>query len=85
MEKIIKVPYQGKVVDGVDLTFKTKNEDWNEYEVSDGSVVRLKLVASNIVRIAGEYDNEGNPVYAIKSSNIMAVSSPPKLRKGENN
>ena len=85
MDKIVKVPYQGKTVDGVDLEFKTKSEGWNEYETSDGSVIRIKVIASNIVRIEGESDQEGNPIYAVKSTNVMAVSPPGKLRKRTNN
>ena len=85
MERIVKVPFQGKMVDGVELEFKTKIEGWNEYEISDGSIIRVKLVTTSVVRISDQYDQEGNPIYAVKTSNVMAVSPPGKLRKGTDN
>ena len=47
----------------------------------DGSVIKMKMVVSQIFRIDGTYDNEGNPAYQIKSTNVAAVSSPDTLKK----
>ena len=85
MEKTVKIPFQGKMVDGVELDFKTKIEEWNEYQISDGTILRIKLVTTNIVRLSGEYDQEGNPVYVAKSANVVVVSPPGKLMKGTDN
>jgi hypothetical protein len=82
MERTIKVPFEGKSHDGIDLDFKTMNEDWNEYQVADGTIVRLKTVVTNIVKVPDKYDNAGNPVYIVKSSNVLSISAPEKLKKG---
>jgi hypothetical protein len=51
--------------------------------LDDGSVVKIKLVVTNVVRLEGEYDPNGLPVYLAQSTNVMAVSAPDNLRKKE--
>jgi hypothetical protein len=82
MDKKVKVPYQGKQVDGLELEFKTKKEEWSEYEISDGTGIRMKLVVLNIVRLKDEYDPEGNPIYIAKSTTVISASPPEHLKKG---
>ena len=76
-----KINFQGREVDATEIEFQTRKEDWNEYQLMDGSIVRMKLVVSEILRIEGVYDKEGNPVYHIKSTNVAAVKSPDGLKR----
>jgi len=76
-----KINFQGREVDATEVDFQTRKEDWNEYQLMDGSEIKIKLVVSGIFRIDGMYDDEGNPVYQIKSANIAAVKSPDNLRR----
>ncbi len=57
-------------------------EYWNEYILQDGSVVRLKTVATEIWRVLDEFDQDGNPVYVVKSGNIVNVIGAENLRRG---
>ena len=82
MERSMKVPYEGKTVEGVDLDFKQIKEEWNEYQVADGTTIRMKAVVTNIVRLTNQYDKDNNPVYLVKSSNVLTISPPEKLKKG---
>jgi len=75
-----KINFQGQEVDATEVEFQTRREDWNEYQLMDGSVVKMKLVVSEIFRLEGRYDTEGNPVYHIKSTNVAAVKSPDALK-----
>ena len=81
MDKNIKVPYQGKSYDALDMEFKTIKEEWNEYETSDGSSIRLKVVVTNIARVKGQYDKVGNPIYVVRSSNVVSIVSPENLKQ----
>ncbi len=76
----VRMP-DGREVDSVELGFQASGEHWNEYLVDDGTVVRLKPVAVQIVRVEGEYDQHGNPVYLVQTTNVMFVSAPEKLRR----
>ena len=76
-----KINFQGREVDATEIEFQTRKEDWNEYQLMDGTVIKMKLVVSEIFRIDGMYDDVGNPVYQIKSTNVATVKSPDNLRK----
>ena len=76
-----KIEWQGRDVDGVEVRFRSVREDWNEYDLDDGSTLRMKLFVSDIVRLEGEYDAENNPIYVVKSGNVVVVKAPDHLKK----
>ena len=67
-----KVPFQGRQVDAKSIDFLTRKEDFNEYQLVDGKVLRIKLVVTRILLVEGEKDPEGNPIYVIQSTNVVA-------------
>ena len=71
----------GQEVDATVLSFQAGGEHWNEYLVDDGTVIRVKLVATEVLRLDGQYDAQDNPIYLLQSTNVMAVSSPDKLKR----
>lgn len=77
-----KAMYKGREVEAIDVSFKIIREDWNEYQLADGTELRIRLIISDVVMIPGEYDKEGNPVYQVKSANMIALKSPDHLKKG---
>lgn len=72
----------GQELDALVMPFQTGGEHFNEYLLDDGSVIRLKSVATEILRVEGQFDQVGNPVYIVSSTNVMAVDAPENLRKG---
>lgn len=81
MSKPVVVKLRGEDVNAVDLDFEIKKEDWNVYETEDGATIKMKLVVSSITRTE-KFDAEGNPVYVVKSTNLLNVSVPSRLKKG---
>jgi uncharacterized OB-fold protein len=85
-EKRIKIPFPnvpGGTVEGVEVSITESVERWSEVRLEDGSVLRVKPNVIGVVRVDGQYDQEGNPLYALKTSQAMAVvSAPEHLRKG---
>lgn len=71
----------GNFIEGTVMPFQTGGEHWNEYIVEDGSLLRVKLVATEVIRLDGQYDQEGNPVYILNSTNVMVVAAPDELRR----
>lgn len=63
------------------IEIQQSNEHWNQYLLGDGTVIKLKPVATEVWRIEGEWDNDGNPIYVIKSSNVVTVNPPDELRR----
>jgi hypothetical protein len=81
MGRKTKVNYQGRIVDGIEMDFKSK-EEWTIVEISDGAILRMKPVPTGIVKIIDQYDPSGNPVYVVQANNVMGVSVPEELKKG---
>ncbi len=77
-----KIRLGDQEVDATVVPFRGDIEHWNEYLLDDQTVVRIKLVVREIVRLDGHYDEEGNPAYVINSMNVTHVSSPEDLKKG---
>jgi len=76
------IKWQGRDVDGLEVRFRSNHEEWNDYTLEDGSNIRMKAVVSEIVRLDGEYDSEGNPVYLVKSTNVLVIKAPDNLKRG---
>lgn len=76
----VRLP-DGRELPAIELGFQTGGEHWNEYMLDDGSVIKVKLVITNVVRVEDEYDANGLPLYIAQSTNVMAVSAPDELRK----
>jgi hypothetical protein len=73
----------GSFIEGTVVPFQTGGEHWNEYLAEDGTLLRVKLVATEVVRLDGQYDQEGNPVYILNSTNVMVVEAPDDLKREE--
>jgi hypothetical protein len=84
MEKRTTINFGGRMVAATEVAFKGLKEEWNEYQVEDGAVLRLKVVVSEIFRL-DEYDQDNKPIYVIKSSNVLSSSVPEHLKKGAAN
>jgi len=68
----MKVKYQGREVEGKQVDFLTRKEDFNEYQLTDGKILRIKMVVTRIIRLEGETAPDGNPVYLLQSQNVVA-------------
>lgn len=75
-----KLP-NGDLVDGEHIEINQASEYWNQYLLEDGTVLKMKLVATKVVRLVGQYDQVGNPVYFINSTNVVSLESPDNLKK----
>lgn len=76
-----KIRIGDALVDATEVGFRPAGEHWNEYLLDDGTVVRIKLVVTSVVRVDGQFDNDGDPLYMVNSTNVMGVSSPEDLRR----
>ena len=68
----MKVPYQGRQVEGESVDFLTRKEDFNEYQLTDGKILKIKMVVTRIIRLEEEKAPDGNPIYLIQSQNVVA-------------
>lgn len=79
--KIKIVGPDGKPYDAEYIPVRESHEVWNEYVLDDGTILRAKLVITEVYRFEELYDSDGNPVYQVKSSNVVTVRPPDSLKK----
>ena len=80
--KVVTIQFQGRSCRGVEIEVEESTERWCVAKLVDGSVIRLKAVITEILKLEGEFDAEGTPIYMIKSTNITSVASPAHLLRG---
>ncbi|MBI4258258.1 MAG: hypothetical protein HY619_04820 [Thaumarchaeota archaeon] len=58
-------------------------EQWNIYEFSDGSLLRIKLEVTNVLR-TDKYTFDGDPYYIINTQTVSRIKVPSSLLKKPN-
>ena len=83
VERITKVTLPtGKIADGIEVPIEELNERWSEIKLEDGTIIRIKLSLISAVRVPGQYDQVGNPMYIMNMTPTIAILSvPEELRK----
>jgi hypothetical protein len=51
-------------------------EHFNEYLLDDGTVLRVKLVLTDIAKVADMRDPQGNPVYIFQHQQVTMIDVP---------
>jgi len=78
--KRVELKIGDKTVEGTLVDFETVREEYNSYKLSDGSIIRMKTVVTNIIRTE-EFTPSGEPVYIVNSQNVLVVDVPEELKK----
>lgn len=82
---IKKVMYNGRQVDAEMVDFKAAPENFTEYELADGTNLRIKLVLLEVLRVIGEYNaTTGDPIYVFQAQQLIGAHSPENLKKKPN-
>ncbi len=76
----VRLP-NGSEVEATNVDFETMKEDWNEYKLEDGTVLKFKTVVSSIIRTENYDPMSGDPVYHVRSTNILRVKVPDELKR----
>ncbi len=69
----MKVTYQGKEVDAIEVEVLLSKEQWNEYQLTDSKVLLLKTVLVGIQRIEGQTNPDGTPIYQFQTHIVPRV------------
>jgi hypothetical protein len=83
-ERKTKVIPQGgaQQVDGMEVPVEESTERWSEFKLEDGSVLRVKITVVSAVRLTGQYDPQGNPMYVLNMTPVIAITDvPDRLRR----
>jgi hypothetical protein len=81
--RIVKLPTpEGKIIEGEEVDFKPTQEPWCVYQLEDGNTIRFKAVVTQVIRTENR-DAQGNPVYVVRSSNVVSISPPETFKHKE--
>jgi hypothetical protein len=71
----------GSEVEAHVVGFEPTVEPWSEYVLEDGTTVRIKTVVGEFLRLEGQYDQRGDPLYVVNSTNVVHVVAAEELRR----
>jgi len=82
--KKVKMNLGGQAVEAQAMEFTPVEEQWSRYRLEDGTIVKLKLVVSDVFKLPAPDPVTGLPQLMVRSSNIISVEPPePPLSKRE--
>jgi hypothetical protein len=70
----------GREIMGEEVEFEAERENWSTYLLADGTKMRMKAVAATIIRL-DEYLPNGDPMYMVTASNVVATDVPEQLKR----
>ncbi|MDE0106457.1 MAG: hypothetical protein OXN96_01545 [Bryobacterales bacterium] len=76
-----QVEFQGIRRNAIRVEVEETTERWCSAKLSDGSIIKLKAIITDVGRLENTFDNNGDPVYVVKSSNVLAVEANEDLRQ----
>lgn len=69
----------GRKVQATEIGIRKSTESWNEYELEDGNIIKIKLVVVRVLKTIDKDPITGEPIYITNTQNLMAMS--PKKEK----
>jgi hypothetical protein len=72
-----KITVFGHEIDVSDVPIVKADERFNFYVLEDGTVLRVKSVATAMLRVEGQFLPDGNPIYIVVTSPAVSVESSP--------
>ena len=67
--------------DEIPVDIVESTDRFSEVRLEDGTTLKTKMVPLEVVRVNNQWDPSGNPIYRLKSQNIVVADAPRHLRK----
>jgi len=78
-KKLIDVKFEGNKHKAQRVEFESDKEPWNIYKLSDDTTLRMKTVVTDIVKLTTTHRPDGEPIYLVKSANLVEADAPEHL------
>ena len=72
----------GNPVEGDPVEIVNSSEPWSEYELEDGTVLRIKFVLGAAYRLKNRWNEDGEPLYVTKAQTVVMARVPDDLKRG---
>ena len=64
----------GRKVQATEVGIRKANEHWNEYELEDGNIIKIKLVVVKMIKADAKNELTGEPIYISNTQNLMTLT-----------
>lgn len=71
----MKVTFQGKEVEAIEIDVLTKDEHFNTYQLSDGNILSFEAVLTGIQKLESVTNPDGTPIYMFQTTNVTRVKT----------
>ena len=68
---MVKIKHKGQEVEATPIEVLSQEEFFNTYQLVDGSVLKVKSVVTDILKVDGKTTPGGGPVYIIQSETVV--------------
>ncbi len=76
------MPLLGHDTEVTEVDIVERDERMAEYKLEDGSVIRFISYPTSVVRLDGQHNPDGTPIYLVIASPVtVVVSAPAELKK----
>lgn len=72
----VKMNLGGNTVEAEIMTFKPIDEPWSLYKLDDGTTLKVKIVLSDVFKLAQPDPVTGLPQVMIRASQVVSVDAP---------
>ena len=72
---------EGNLIEAERIEITHSDDPWLLYDLDDGTKLRIRIVVSSVFRLNGKYTPDGDPVYVVRSQNVVAADVPDELKK----
>lgn len=62
----------------VEVDWEAEKENWNEYRLKDGTLLKVKLILRGVRRATEQHYPDGLPIYMVNSINVVRSVEVPK-------
>ena len=73
----------GKMVDALVIPIVETQEKYSVITLGDEVAIRTKMTPLEVCRVVDRWDAEGNPIYIVKSQNLIVVDSVPEALRNK--
>lgn len=74
--KKMKINLGGHTVEAEQMSFKPLDEPWSLYKLDDGSTLRVKIVLTDVFKLAVPDPVTGLPQVMIRAGNVVSLDVP---------
>jgi hypothetical protein len=78
-----KITLFGHDVDVTEVPIVEEDERFLPYKLEDGTVLKVKSVATSVLRVDGQYLPDGRPIYLVLTNPVVSVESSPLVRESK--